>query len=70
VRHHIKYVDHPEELNKIGLFNHTGSIEKKQESTVVGKELKGWIRSHDEPGSKGSWLISYEPARVRPVTIL
>jgi hypothetical protein len=25
VRHHIKYVDHPEEPNKIGLFNHTGS---------------------------------------------
>ena len=25
VRHHIKYVDHPQEPNKIGLFNRTGS---------------------------------------------
>lgn len=25
MRHHIKYVDHPEEPNKIGLFNRTGS---------------------------------------------
>ena len=53
-----------------GRYERRDSFEKKQESTVVGKELKGWIRSHDEPGSKGSWLISYEPDRVRPVTIL
>ena len=25
MRHHIKYVDHPEEPNEIGLFNRTGS---------------------------------------------
>jgi hypothetical protein len=53
-----------------GRYERRDSFEKKQESTVIGKELKGWIRTHDEPGSEASWLISYEPARVRPITIL
>jgi hypothetical protein len=53
-----------------GRYKREDSLEKKQELSVVGKELKGWIRSHNEPGSEATWLICYEPARIKPVTVL
>jgi hypothetical protein len=53
-----------------GRYERRDSFEKKQEVSVVGKELKGWIRSHEEPGSEATWCICYDPTRVRPVTIL
>jgi len=53
-----------------GRYKREDSFETKQERSVVGKELKGWIRKHDDPRDTSTWLICYDPARVTPVTVL
>jgi hypothetical protein len=68
-------IDNPNGLGLIfildqGRYKREDSFERKQELTVAGKELKGWIRAHDDPGSQASWLICYEPARITPIAIL
>ena len=53
-----------------GRYKREDSLEIKMAKTVVGKELKGWIRKNEDPKDPSTWLICYDPARVKPVVIL
>jgi hypothetical protein len=53
-----------------GRYKREDSPEIKTSMTVVGKELKGWIRKNDDPRDTSTWLICYDPTRVTPVAVL
>ena len=53
VRHHIKYVDHPQEPNKIGLFNRTSS-------NLV---LTAWLNDDKSEGDLPERLVRLRPSK-------